>query len=83
MLEEEEAEHFADRRAPCAFLMQFKNTAQDYQSYLVVDLWKRFIPARIAKLQTLDHIIDKPWKAAEGFQNLIHNYSHNNNSKPQ
>ena len=35
-------------------------TAQDYQSYLVVDLWKRFIPVRIAKLQAMDKVMGKP-----------------------
>jgi hypothetical protein len=56
--------------------MQF-NADTVQRSYLVVDLWKRFIPARIAKLQAVDKIMDKPWKTLKGFPHLTHNFAHN------
>jgi hypothetical protein len=49
--------------------MQF-NADTVQRSYLIVDLWKRFIPARIAKLQAVDKIMDKPWKTRWVSHNL-------------
>jgi hypothetical protein len=38
---------------------------------------EKFIPARIAKLQAVDKIMDKPWKTLKGFPHLTHNFAHN------
>jgi len=38
---------------------------------------EKFILARIAKLQTMDKIMDNIWKTLMGFPQLTHNFAHN------